>query len=248
MSRSGSTTETVEAVKQFKNNQDGYAIAITNYGDQPLASLADLAIVIPEGQEVSIAQTKSFSSMFIASSALPILISGRKDLFEKMHNLPKVGESLIKKYESIAKEFGENLGLDRFYFLGSGARYGLASEANLKMKEMSLTHSEPFYFLEFRHGPMSMINENTAVIGLLSEKNRSYEEDVLIEMEALGGHVISIAENTADISFNSGLEELIRNILYLPALQMMAFYRSLSKGLDPDKPKNLSSVIHLKRL
>ncbi len=248
VSRSGSTTETVEAVKLFKKNQDGYVIAITNYGDQPLAGLADLAIVIPEGQEVSIAQTGSFSSMFIASSALPILFSGRKDLLKKMHNLPKLGESLIKKYESIAREYGENLGLDRFYFLGSGTRYGLACEANLKMKEMSLTHSEPFYFLEFRHGPMSMINENAAVIGLLSEKNRNHEEDVLNDIEALGGHVISLAENTADISFNSGLEELIRNILYLPVLQIMAFYRSLSKGLDPDKPKNLSSVIHLKRL
>lgn len=248
VSRSGSTTETVEAVRQFKKNQEGYVIAITNYGNQPLAGLADLPIVIPEGQEVSIAQTGSFSSMFIASSALPILLSGRKELFEKMHDLPKAGESLIKKYEPIAKENGENLDLDRFYFLGSGVRYGLASEANLKMKEMSLTHSEPFYFLEFRHGPMSMVNENTAVIGLLSEKNRSYEEDVLNEMKELGGHVISLAENNADVSFDSGLDDLIRNILYLPVLQIMAFYRSISKGLDPDKPKNLSSVIYLKGL
>ena len=246
VSRSGSTTETVEAVKQFKKYQAGYVIAITNYGDQPLGGLANLSIIIPEGQEVSIAQTGSFSSMFLASSALPILLSGRKELFEKMHDLPEAGESLIKKYESIAKESGENLDLDRFYFLGSGARYGLASEANLKMKEMSLTHSEPFYFLEFRHGPMSMVNENTAVIGLLSEKNRSYEDDVLNEMKELGGQVLSFAENTADVSFNSGLDESIRNILYLPVLQMMAFYRSISKGLDPDKPKNLSSVIYLK--
>ncbi|HUV15904.1 MAG TPA: SIS domain-containing protein [Pelolinea sp.] len=247
VSRSGSTTETVEAVKQFKKNQLGFVIAITNYGNQPLAGLADLAIVIPEGQEVSIAQTRSFSSMFIASSALPIMVSGRKDLLEKMHILPKTGEALIKKYETVAREFGENLSLDCFYFLGSGARYGLASEANLKMKEMSLTHSEPFYFLEFRHGPMSMVNKNTAVIGLLSEKNRSYEDDVLNEMKALGGHVITLAENNADISFNSGLEEMIRNIFYLPALQIMAFYRSISKGLDPDRPNNLSSVIHLKQ-
>jgi glucosamine--fructose-6-phosphate aminotransferase (isomerizing) len=261
ISRSGSTTETIEAVKQFKKNQKGQVISIavkqfkknqkgqvisiTNYGDQPLVGLADLPIVIPEGQEVSVAQTGSFSSMFIASTALAVLADGRMDLFEKMHNLPEIGDSLIKKYEPIAKEYGENLDLDRFYFLGSGARYGLASEANLKMKEMSLTHSEPFYFLEFRHGPMSMVNENAAVIGLLSEKNRSYEEDVLIEMKTLGGHVLSLAENNADVSFNSGLEELIRNILYLPVLQIMAFYRSMSKGLDPDSPRNLSAVVHL---
>jgi glucosamine--fructose-6-phosphate aminotransferase (isomerizing) len=245
ISRSGSTTETIETVKQFKKSQKGQVISITNYSDQPLAGIADLPIVIPEGQEISVAQTGSFSSMFIASTALSVLAGGRMDLFEKMHSLPEIGDSLIKKYKPIAKEYGENLDLDRFYFLGSGARYGLASEANLKMKEMSLTHSEPFYFLEFRHGPMSMVNKNAAVIGLLSEKNRSYEEDVLNEMKALGGHVISLAENNTDVSFNSGLEELIRNILYLPVLQIMAFYRSMLKGLDPDSPRNLSAVVHL---
>jgi glucosamine--fructose-6-phosphate aminotransferase (isomerizing) len=113
------------------------------------------------------------------------------------------------------------------------------------MKEMSLTHSEPFYFLEFRHGPMSMVTESAAIISLLSEKNRDYELAVINEMKALDGHVISLAENTADVSFNSGLTEPIRNILYLPVLQMMAFYRSMSKGLDPDNPRNLDAVVHL---
>lgn len=248
VSRSGSTTETVEAVKQFNKYQTGYVITITNYCDQPLAGLADLPIIIPEGQEISIAQTGSFSSMFIASSALAIVLSGRKELFEKMHKLPETGESLITKYEPLAKENGENLDLDSFYFLGSGERYGLASEANLKMKEMSLTISEPFHFLEFRHGPMSMVDDKTAMIGLLSEKHCRTESDVLVEMKALGGHVITLAENNADVSFNSGLEEEIRNVLYLPVLQMMAFYRSKAKGLDPDKPKNLTSVIYLKGL
>ena len=85
----------------------------------------------------------------------------------------------MEKYESFAKEIGENLNFDRFYFLGSGIRYGLACEVNLKMKEMTLTHSEPFHFLEFRHGPMSMVNEKAVVIGMLSEKNFSHEQAVL---------------------------------------------------------------------
>ena len=62
---------------------------------------------------------------------------------------------------------GGDLTLDRFYFLGSGPRYGLACEVNLKMKEMTLTHSEPFHFLEFRHGPKSMVCESALVAGLL---------------------------------------------------------------------------------
>ncbi len=151
----------------------------------------------------------------------------------------------MEKYESFAKEIGEDLNFDTFYFLGSGIRYGLACEMNLKMKEMTLTHSEAFHFLEFRHGPMSMINEKTVVIGMLSEKNFSYEQAVLDEMQALGGRVVALAEAKADVSFDSRIPEHIRGVLYLPVLQLMAFYRSLAKGFNPDRPKNLTAVVQL---
>jgi glucosamine--fructose-6-phosphate aminotransferase (isomerizing) len=113
------------------------------------------------------------------------------------------------------------------------------------MKGMTLTHSEPFHFLEFRHGPMSMVNEKAVVAGLLSEKNFSHEQTVLSEMQALGGQTVTLAESNADISFESGIPESVRGVLYLPILQLMAFYRSLAKGLDPDRPKNLTAVVQL---
>src|SRR6185369_17077038 len=124
-------------------------------------------------------------------------------LLSAMHSLPKVGARLIAKYESYAKAIGENLSFDRFYFLGSGIRYGLACEVNLKMKEMTLTHSEPFHFMEFRHGPMSMVNENTVVIGMLSDANRMQEAKVLSEMAELGARVASLGESDADVAFAS---------------------------------------------
>jgi glucosamine--fructose-6-phosphate aminotransferase (isomerizing) len=99
-----------------------------------------------------------------------------------MNKLPEIGKWLMGEGESFAKQIGENLDFDRFYFLGSGIRYGLACEVNLKMKEMTLTHSEPFHFLEFRHGPMSMVNENAVVVGMLSDTNRAHEAKVLSEM------------------------------------------------------------------
>ena len=113
------------------------------------------------------------------------------------------------------------------------------------MKEMTLTHSEPFHFLEFRHGPMSMVNEQAVVVGLSSEANRIYEAKVLSEMRSLGGAVVSVGETEADVEFNSGIPESVRGILYLPVLQLMAFYRSVAKGLNPDRPKNLTAVVQL---
>jgi glucosamine--fructose-6-phosphate aminotransferase (isomerizing) len=245
VSRSGSTTETVRAVEQFKAQKRGPVLAITNYGDQPLAGLADVPLVIEKGREESVAQTRSFASMYVAATAMTMLAARAETLREEMNKLPKTGTKLLASYEPVAQEFGENLGFDRFYFLGSGARYGLACEVNLKMKEMTLTHSEPFHFLEFRHGPMSMVNENAVIVGLLSEKNSSHEQAVLNEMQAKGGQVLTLAESGARVAFGSGLPESVRNVLHLPILQLMAYHRSMAKGLNPDRPKNLSAVVML---
>jgi len=245
ISRSASTSETVLAARQFKQAKGGKIISVSNYDDQPLTELSDLPFCVLEGQEKSVAQTRSFSSMYVVMTALAMIAAGKKDLLNDMQRLPEIGMGLIKKYQTFASETGKHLDYDRIYFLGSGHRYGLACEANLKMKEMALTHTEPFHFLEFRHGPKSMVNDHTFVFGLLSDSQRSMEEKVLYEMREIGARVISLAEKDADISFESGLQEEIRNILYLPILQLTAYYRSIAKGLDPDNPKNLTSVIYL---
>ena len=244
VSRSGTTTETVKAVEKFKSQQRGAVIVLSNYAEA-LSSLADTSLVITTGQEQSVAQTRSFASLYVAATTLCARMAERQDLLSGMDELPESGERLISKYESCAKEIAENPNFDRFYFLGSGIRYGLACEVTLKMKEMSLTHSEPFHFLEFRHGPMSMVNPHTVVVGLLSEINRSHEVKVLAEMAQLGARVVSLGESNAEVAFESGIPESVRGVLYLPVLQMLAYYRSIQKGLNPDQPHNLTAVVKL---
>lgn len=245
VSRSAETTETVRAVKTFQQNQPGDVITVTNYGERPLASMGTINLVIPAGQEQSVAQTRSFASMYVTTTALAALLAARDDLLQGMGQLPELGHQLINQYEDRAKSLGRNLDLDRFYFLGSGPRYGLACEVNLKMKEMTLTHSEPFHFLEFRHGPISMVGPGALVIGLLSDVNRSHEAAVLQDAQELNGQTLTIGEAGTDITFASHLAEPIRNVLYLPILQLLAYYRSLAKGLNPDRPNNLEAVVKL---
>jgi len=244
VSRSGTTSETVKAAEKFKAEKRGDVIVISNY-DEVLTQSADVKLVIDKGQEDSVAQTRSFASMFVAATVFCARMAGRHDLVNAMERLPEVGHVLIGNHEALAKEIGSNLDFDRFYFLGSGIRYGLACEINLKMKEMTLTHSEPFHFMEFRHGPMSMVNEQAVVVGMSSDANRTHEAKVLSEMKALGGTVVALAESDADIAFTSGIPESVRGVLYLPVLQLMAFYRSGTKGLNPDRPKNLTAVVQL---
>jgi glucosamine--fructose-6-phosphate aminotransferase (isomerizing) len=244
ISRSGTTTETVRAVERFRARTRGDVLVISNR-DAVLASLGNASLVISKGQEESTAQTRSFASMYVAASALCARSANRPDLLDAMDELPEVGIRLIGKYESFAREYGEDLDYDRFYFLGSGIRYGLACEVNLKMKEMTLTHSEAFHFLEFRHGPMSMVNQKAVIVGMLSEKNVSHEQAVLDEMQALGAKTLRLAESDADVAFESLVPESVRGVLYLPVLQLMAFHRALAKGLNPDRPNNLTAVVQL---
>ena len=125
ISRSGTTTETVAAIQKFKQAQRGTVLVITDYEKTPLAQLGDISMVIPAGQEQSVAQTRSFASMYVAATALAAISAGRDELLSDMEKLPSIGANLIQKYDGLARKFGEDLDLDRFYFLGSGPRYGL---------------------------------------------------------------------------------------------------------------------------
>jgi glucosamine--fructose-6-phosphate aminotransferase (isomerizing) len=245
VSRSGETTETLRACDAFLAGKRGDLLTLSCYEDMPLAKMGMLNIVLPSGKEQSVAQTRAFSTLYLGTVALTCLWASRADLFAALAGLPESGRRVIQHSIPLTTELGQDMTFDRFYWLGSGPRYGLASELSLKMKEMSLSHSEPFHFLEFRHGPKSMVTKSSLVVGLRSTINAAPETAVLGDVRALGGKVVDIAESGAGVQFESGVDEAVRNILYLPIGQLIAFERSLAKGLNPDRPHNLDSVVKL---
>lgn len=251
VSRSGTTTETLRAVETFQHETSGTLVTISCVPLNPLAFKGQVNLKIPSGAELSIAQTGSFSAMLLAAMGLNAVLSHNAGLLEVLGELPTPGERVLNQVSPIAKEWGRRLDIDRIYFLGSGLRYGLACEASLKLKEMSLTHAEPFHVFEFRHGPKAMVTDSTLVVGLVSERGYDEEMQVLDEMSELGAQVITLGEQVerigdgAAVSFSSGLPEAARAPLYLPLVQMLALERALAKGLNPDKPRNLDAVVVL---
>jgi glutamine---fructose-6-phosphate transaminase (isomerizing) len=253
ISRSGTTTETLRVVDAYCSSmrRRQSAVTIGCEGESPLAMRGEVNLVISQGAEKSIAQTRSFAGMFVAAVAMNARLAGRGDLGAALSRMPLIGERVLESAQGLGQRWGKRLDLDRIYFLGSGTRYGLACEASLKMKEMSLSHSEPFHFLEFRHGPKSMITETTLVVGLVSERLREQETRVLEEAAALGARTIVLGERAeqigqgAAISFESGLPGEVRDVMYLAPLQMLAFERAIAKGLDPDRPRHLDAVVQL---
>ncbi len=247
ISRSGATSETVRAQELFKSHVGGPVIAVTCDSGSPLAQDAGLAIAIDAAQESSVAQTRSFSSMLVVAQQLAALVAGH-DLAAS-RPLPAICRRLLERYDDLARSLGENSAIRKFFFLGSDAFYGIACEAMLKMKEMSLSYSEAYHTLEFRHGPMSMVGEDSLVIGLITPEAARQEIRVLDEMADMGAAVLTIAqthiENHRSVRLPADLPAWCSPVLYLPVLQLLAYQRALFNGRDPDRPHNLSAVISL---
>jgi glutamine---fructose-6-phosphate transaminase (isomerizing) len=253
ISRSGETTETVAAVRLFRERTSNPVIAVTCASKSTLGVEADLTFAIDEAQETSLAQTRSFASMLIVVEAIAASLGGSNDLDSLSHLTPAVSR-VLEQYHDLARQLGEDPQIERFFFLGSGALYGIANEAMLKMKEMSLSYSEAFHILEFRHGPMSMVDDHTLVVGLISEEAYPQEAAVLRQMRQRGAHVLALSErevgleadsSTRFVNLAANLPHWARPVLYLPVLQLMAYYRALSRGQNPDRPTNLEFVISL---
>lgn len=248
ISRSGRTTETLHALDYFLHKGKGDALAITCYADSPLAKNVPLAIITSAGMEQSVAQTRSFTNMMWAAMRLA---NGRVPT--GLGSMVKqAGQKVFDDYQTIAHSIGVDPDLERFFFLGDGPLYGLALEVMLKMKEMSLSYSEAYHFLEFRHGPMSVVNDSSIVIGLTDPQRAGYELPVLQDMRNLGARTLAVGINESTPNAVDTLFKLDDRIpadwafpTYLPLIQLIAFERSLSKGLNPDQPENLTAVVEL---
>lgn len=249
-SRSAATTETIRAIELFSERDAGDTVVVTCNPEQPMSSLSEYLISATPAREQSVAQTRSFSSMMLANawlieSGAPAAVASR---------LRFCGERLLNEHKGRMSELAGEQSLQRFFFLGSGAQYGLACEIMLKMKEMSLSYSEAFHFMEFRHGPMAMVDSNTLVVGLLGDSGMEHELAVLKDMKSKGARILAIAETSPSnsigtiddlIVLESGLSHLWRSVLYLPVLQWLACERAFNNGLDPDRPTNLDAVVVL---
>jgi glucosamine--fructose-6-phosphate aminotransferase (isomerizing) len=251
VSRSGETSETLRALQVFRQHSAADILGVTVYADSQLARTTSHVLVTAGAEEHSVAQTRSFSSMYVLIQAMTAVAAGNLPALEHLKRLPGCFVRLVQAYEPLAKSLAGDLQRQHFVFLGSGAYYGLALEAMLKMKEMSLSAAEAFHFLEYRHGPKSLVSERTLVVGLISEASRSEELKVLREMRGLGARVLALDESgqgleTDDVvELHSGLGYLERGALILPVLQLMAYYRSMANGLNPDMPTNLDAVVRL---
>jgi glutamine---fructose-6-phosphate transaminase (isomerizing) len=255
ISRSGTTSESLWAMESYrKQHHDGFIASITCVPETPMIKNSDFAIFSEFAQEESVAQTRSFSSMTIMVQQFIRMLTNKDFSRGKLVSLPDVLQDTLSRSGDLLEKIGKDLSIDRLFYLGSGPYYGIACEAMLKTKEMSCSWSEAYHFMEFRHGPMSVVAPSSLIVGLVSDHAGEAEVQVLREMKEKGGRILVLCNRKGSLNLdfadfvietNSQLDDGARAVLYLPLIQWIAFHRSIAKGLDPDNPINLTQVVTL---
>jgi len=250
VSRSGETTETLQAVDRHHERQQA-VLGLTCRERSALARRADLAIVLVEADERSVAQTRAFTSLYMATQFIAGLVANDEAFVDALSRLPARARTVFERHGEFVAQVARG-DWERVIFLGSGPYYGLACEGMLKLKELSLSWSEAYRFTELRHGPIALVDERTLVIALLSDTAEDAERAVLADVRRLGGRTLAIADvpgagadETYAIDLGSGMNELARGALYLLPLQLFAVHRARARGLDPDRPRHLQQAVVL---
>lgn len=254
ISRSGTTTETVWAANHLRRNLQVPVVAVTSCADCALVREGDWHIIIPEAQEKSVVMTRSFTSQLLALHLAAAAAARASDLIGELAALPQRGAQLLKDAAAMVRAVTEDSSLDHFVFLGQGIFYGAANEAMLKIKEMSLSFSEAYHTLEYRHGPMSIAGARTLITFLISDAGREQEIRVLADMKKLGARTFVLCGAADDqirrhadhlVELGGSLPEEVRLLLSMPLLQLLAYHRAVAKNLNPDAPRHLSQVVTL---
>ncbi len=249
VSRSGTTTETLRALRKARSAGAATGCITTARGT-PMAEASDVSVEVVGAAETSTVQTRSFTAALAALVALASHAVGDEATLRALWSLPQRADAWVEQARDAVAPFAQ--GVDAIALLGTGARWGLAMEGALKLKETSLSVAEAFQTLEFRHGPQSMVDASTLVVGLVGGPAREAEAAVLREMAGHGGRVLVIGPDVDGLVPGATALDLPSTgsddadlPLYLPPLQLLALARGVAKGLDPDHPRHLSFAVEL---
>jgi glucosamine--fructose-6-phosphate aminotransferase (isomerizing) len=251
ISRSGRTSEALRAAEYVRDHCPNVTtVGVTCYPESELEQRVEHVIVLPHAAEQSVVMTRSFSSMLIALQTVGALVAGDAALLDELPQLPDLLEACLPRCEEFGRTLGTDLERTQFIFLGLGPNYGIGQEATLKLKEMTQTVCEGYGPLEFRHGPISVVDDSTAVVVVEGERERAYLPELETELKQLGARVAVVApfqSSNADVALHlpGNVGDVSRCALYLPALQFIAYHRALALGLDPDRPRHLTQVVEL---
>ena len=260
VSQSGETADSLAALRLAKD-KGIKTMGIVNVVGSSIAREADNVFYTLAGPEIAVATTKAYSTQLIAAYCLAMQfakVRGTIDdekyaaLLEELAQLPDKIQKIIEDKERIQWFAAKQLNAKDIFFIGRGLDYAVSLEGSLKMKEISYIHSEAYAAGELKHGTISLIENGTLVIGVLTQ-GELYEKTVsnMVECKSRGAYLMGLTtygnyniEDTADFTvYIPKTDEHFMTSLAVIPLQLMGYYVSVAKGLDVDKPRNLAKSV-----
>ena len=260
ISQSGETADSLAALRLCKKHGIR-TLAIVNVVGSSIAREADNIFYTLAGPEISVATTKAYSTQLIAAYLLAIQFAKIREqiteeqytgYIEELKTLPEKVQRIIDDKERIQWFASKQANAHDVFFVGRGIDYAISMEGSLKMKEISYIHSEAYAAGELKHGTISLIEDGTLVIGVLTQP-ALYEKTVsnMVECKSRGAYLMGLTtfgnyniEDTADFTvYIPKTDPHFATSLAVIPLQLLGYYVSVSKGLDVDKPRNLAKSV-----
>ena len=260
ISQSGETADSLAALRLCKKHGIR-TLAIVNVVGSSIAREADNIFYTLAGPEISVATTKAYSTQLIAAYLLAIQFAKIREqiteeqytgYIEDLKTLPEKVQRIIDDKERIQWFASKQANAHDVFFVGRGIDYAISMEGSLKMKEISYIHSEAYAAGELKHGTISLIEDGTLVIGVLTQP-ALYEKTVsnMVECKSRGAYLMGLTtfgnyniEDTADFTvYIPKTDPHFATSLAVIPLQLLGYYVSVSKGLDVDKPRNLAKSV-----
>ena len=260
ISQSGETADSLAALRLCKENNI-HTLGIVNVVGSSIAREADNVFYTLAGPEISVATTKAYSTQLIAAYVLAIQFAKVKGTIseeqyaayiKELETLPDKIQRIIDDKERIQWFASKQANAKDVFFIGRGIDYAICLEGSLKMKEISYIHSEAYAAGELKHGTISLIEDGTLVIGVLTQP-ALYEKTVsnMVECRSRGAYLMGLTtfgnyniEDTADFTvYMPKTDPHFATSLAVIPLQLLGYYVSVAKGLDVDKPRNLAKSV-----
>lgn len=253
MTRKSYTTEVRMAIDKVRSYPGVKSLAITC--DPDSSKYNDYMLLSPETPEDSVIMTRSFTSMIYLAVVMSYYVGGKKEKIEQLKDYAANAESFLKATDEMAKKIvAEHPECNLFITLGQGINYGIANECMNKMKEMSLSNSEAYYTLEYRHGPMSLVDDKTLIILLGNEDTVDGDAKLLTQMKEYGAKVLAIGNNASkdftDVDYTLDMPYGYDSLQNAPIIgfigQLIGYYVAELKNLNADSPRHLTQAIVIK--
>jgi len=260
ISQSGETADTLAALRMAKDS-GVKTLGIVNVVGSSIAREAENVFYTLAGPEISVATTKAYSCQLVAGYLLALQFAKSRneiedsryyELLSAVNSIPEKIKKILDDKERLQWYSHKLINITDSFFIGRGIDYAIGMEGSLKLKEISYIHSEAYAAGELKHGPISLIEDGTIVISVVTQE-RLVEKTIsnMVEVKSRGANVMAVTtagnyslEDTAEfVCYVPAIENLFAGSLSVIPLQLLSYYVSVGKGFDVDKPRNLAKSV-----